>query len=129
MWGLQVLGVERSPPIAEQLERRPVERMGRFGLLPDLIDLRRPQGLVLGFAIVEMTVKALHEGSGGDVRDAPHGGEDGAGAGELEGADQADYLLVLMHVASVTAAIAQVESIRLEMESLTSEVDQILQKP
>ena len=39
------------------------------------------------------------------------------------------YLLVLMHVASVTAAIAQVESIRLEMESLTSEVDQILQKP
>jgi type II secretory pathway component PulF len=39
------------------------------------------------------------------------------------------YLLVLMHVASVTAAIAQVESIRLEMETLTSEVDQILQKP
>ena len=39
------------------------------------------------------------------------------------------YLLILMHVASVTAAIAQVESIRLEMETLTSEVDQILQKP
>jgi type II secretory pathway component PulF len=39
------------------------------------------------------------------------------------------YLLVLLHVASVTAAIAQVESIRLEMESLTSEVEQILQKP
>ncbi|HEX7185565.1 MAG TPA: type II secretion system F family protein [Thermoanaerobaculia bacterium] len=39
------------------------------------------------------------------------------------------YLLVLMHVASVTAAIAQVESIRLEMEALTSEVEQILQKP
>jgi type II secretory pathway component PulF len=37
------------------------------------------------------------------------------------------YLLVLAHVASVTAAIAQVETIRLEMESLTSEVDQILQ--
>jgi len=37
------------------------------------------------------------------------------------------YLLVLMHVASTTAAVAQVESIRLEMESLTSEVDQILQ--
>ncbi|HEY3570280.1 MAG TPA: hypothetical protein VGP73_20285 [Thermoanaerobaculia bacterium] len=36
------------------------------------------------------------------------------------------YLLVLMHVASVTAAIAQVESIRLEMETLTGEVDQIL---
>jgi type II secretory pathway component PulF len=39
------------------------------------------------------------------------------------------YLLVLMHVASVTAAIAQVEGIRLDMEQLTSEVDQILQKP
>ncbi|HEV7509248.1 MAG TPA: hypothetical protein VGS07_30510 [Thermoanaerobaculia bacterium] len=39
------------------------------------------------------------------------------------------YLLVLMHVASVTAAVAQVESIRLEMETLTSEVDQILRKP
>lgn len=38
------------------------------------------------------------------------------------------YLLVLMHVASVTAAIAQVESIRLEMETLTSEVDQILEQ-
>jgi type II secretory pathway component PulF len=37
------------------------------------------------------------------------------------------YLLVLMHVASVTAAIAQVESIHLEMETLTGEVDQILQ--
>jgi type II secretory pathway component PulF len=37
------------------------------------------------------------------------------------------YLLLLMHVASVTAAIAQVESIRLEMETLTSEVGQILQ--
>jgi type II secretory pathway component PulF len=37
------------------------------------------------------------------------------------------YLLVLMHVASVTAAVAQVESIRLEMVSLTDEVDQILQ--
>jgi type II secretory pathway component PulF len=37
------------------------------------------------------------------------------------------YLLALMHVASVTAAIAQVESIRLEMETLTNEVDQILQ--
>ena len=37
------------------------------------------------------------------------------------------YLLILMHVASTTAAIAQVESIRLEMETLTSEVDQILQ--
>ncbi len=39
------------------------------------------------------------------------------------------YLLVLAHVASVTAAIAQVEAIRLDMEQLTSEVDQILQKP
>jgi hypothetical protein len=39
------------------------------------------------------------------------------------------YLLVLMHVASVTAAVAQVESIRLDMETLTNEVDQILQKP
>jgi type II secretory pathway component PulF len=39
------------------------------------------------------------------------------------------YLLVLAHVASVTAAIAQVEAIRLDMESLTNEVDQILQKP
>jgi type II secretory pathway component PulF len=38
------------------------------------------------------------------------------------------YLMVLMHVASVTAAVAQVESIRLEMETLTSEVDQILQR-
>jgi type II secretory pathway component PulF len=37
------------------------------------------------------------------------------------------FLLVLMQVASVTAAIAQVESIRMELESLTSEVDQILQ--
>lgn len=37
------------------------------------------------------------------------------------------YLLVLTHVASVTAAIAQVESIRLEMETLTNEVDQILE--
>jgi type II secretory pathway component PulF len=36
------------------------------------------------------------------------------------------YLLILMHVASVTAAVAQVESIRFEMESLTNEVDQIL---
>jgi type II secretory pathway component PulF len=36
------------------------------------------------------------------------------------------YLLVLAHVASVTAALAQVESIRLEMETLTAEVDQIL---
>ncbi len=34
-----------------------------------------------------------------------------------------------MHVASVTAAIAQVEAIRLDMETLTSEVDQIPQKP
>lgn len=39
------------------------------------------------------------------------------------------YLLVLMHVASVTAAIAQVESVRLEMEALTSEVNQILELP
>ncbi len=39
------------------------------------------------------------------------------------------YLLVLMHVASVTAAVAQVESIRLDLESLTSEVEQILKKP
>jgi type II secretory pathway component PulF len=39
------------------------------------------------------------------------------------------YLLLLMHVASVTAAIAQVESIRMEMETLTSEVDQMLRKP
>lgn len=38
------------------------------------------------------------------------------------------FLLVLTHVASVTAAIAQVESIRLEMETLTNEVDQILQR-
>jgi type II secretory pathway component PulF len=37
------------------------------------------------------------------------------------------YLLVLAHVASVTAAIAQVESIRLEMETLSSEVEQVLQ--
>ena len=36
------------------------------------------------------------------------------------------YLLILMHAASVTAAVAQVESIRLEMETLTDEVDQIL---
>lgn len=39
------------------------------------------------------------------------------------------YFLVLMHIASVTAAIAQVETIRLEMESLTNEVDQLLQFP
>jgi hypothetical protein len=37
------------------------------------------------------------------------------------------FLGVLMHVASVTAAVAQVESIRVDLESLTSEVDQILQ--
>jgi type II secretory pathway component PulF len=37
------------------------------------------------------------------------------------------YLMILMHVASVTAAVAQVESIRLEMETLTDQVDQILQ--
>jgi len=36
------------------------------------------------------------------------------------------YLLILLHAASVTAAVAQVESIRFEMESLTDEVDQIL---
>ena len=36
------------------------------------------------------------------------------------------YLFLLLHVASVTAAIAQVESVRLEMETLTNEVDQIL---
>jgi type II secretory pathway component PulF len=38
------------------------------------------------------------------------------------------YLLILLHAASVTAAVAQVESIRFEMESLTDEVDQILQR-
>jgi type II secretory pathway component PulF len=36
------------------------------------------------------------------------------------------YLLILLHVASVTAAVAQVESIRFEMETLTDQVDQIL---
>lgn len=36
------------------------------------------------------------------------------------------YFMVLMQVASVTAAIAQVETIRLEMESLTAEVDELL---
>jgi hypothetical protein len=36
------------------------------------------------------------------------------------------YLLILMHVASVTAAIAQVETIHVEMETLTSEVEQLL---
>ena len=39
------------------------------------------------------------------------------------------YLMILMHAASVTAAVAQVESIRLEMETLTDQVDQILQSP
>ncbi len=37
------------------------------------------------------------------------------------------YLLILLQAASVTAAVAQVESIRLEMETLTDQVDQILQ--
>jgi type II secretory pathway component PulF len=39
------------------------------------------------------------------------------------------YFTILMQVASVTAAIAQVETIRLEMESLTAEVDQLLANP
>jgi len=39
------------------------------------------------------------------------------------------YLLVLMQVASTTAALAQVESIRLEMEQLTDEVEGILKNP
>lgn len=37
------------------------------------------------------------------------------------------YLLVLMQAASVTAAVAQVESIRLDMETLMTEVNQIMQ--
>ncbi len=42
------LGLTKAtlPPIAEQLEGRPVEGMGRAGLAANLIDLRRPQGLV-----------------------------------------------------------------------------------
>ena len=36
------------------------------------------------------------------------------------------YLLVLLHVASTTAAIAQVESIHIEMEELTGEIERII---
>src|SRR5262245_1553230 len=60
-----------SPPIAEQLERRPVEGVGRPGLLPDLVDLRRPQGFILGLAALEIAVETLHEASGGIIGDTP----------------------------------------------------------
>src|SRR5436305_12172450 len=92
-WGRherQVWTGQALPPIPVELERRPEERVGRSALLPDLIDLRRPQGLILGLAIEEIAVEALHETGGGVVGDAPEGGEDGTGARVLEGAGEAD---------------------------------------
>src|SRR5215210_1660773 len=82
-----------SAPVAEKLEGRPVEGVGRSGLPPDLVDLRRSQGFVLRLAVAEIAVETLHEASGGDVGDAPQRGEDRARAGELEGACQADQAL------------------------------------
>src|SRR3954466_3417223 len=84
-------GTDRpSPPIPVELERRPEEGMGRSTFLPDLVDLRRPQRLILRFAIAEIAVEALHEAGGGVVGDAPERGEDGTGARVLEGTGEAD---------------------------------------
>src|SRR5436305_15191927 len=82
-WGrdeLQIWNGPALPPIPVELERRPEERVGRSALLPDLMDLRRPQGLILGLAIEEIAGEAPHDTGGGGVGDAPEGGEDGTAA-------------------------------------------------
>src|SRR6185295_16916237 len=73
----------------DELEGGPVARMGGFRAA-DPFELRLAQRLVLGQAVSQMPVELRHEAGGGAVADLPEGGEDGARAGELEGARQSE---------------------------------------
>src|SRR6185312_320584 len=79
-----------SLPIPGKLERRPVEGVGGSGPLPDVVDLRCPQGFVLRLATVEIAVEALHEASGRAISDSPQRSENRTGAGILESAREPD---------------------------------------
>src|SRR5262249_5666752 len=92
--------------------------MGRSALLLDLIDLRRPQRLILRLARVEVAVEALHETGGGVVGDAPEGGEDGTGAGVLEGTSEADETLASHLLAQGRIAGGKSDQIGVEVDAL-----------
>src|SRR5262245_4260466 len=86
---------ERSlSPISIERESRPVVRMLELALFrADQVELRGPQGFVFRLALPEIGIETFHEDRGRRVGDTPQRGENRAGAGELEGADQADEAL------------------------------------
>ena len=92
--------------------------MRRSALLPDLIDLRRPQRFVFGFAVAEIAVEALHETGGGVVGDAPERGEHGTGARVLEGAGEADETLAAHLLAQRRVAGREGHQVGVEAQAL-----------
>ena len=84
----------------------------------DQINLGGAQRLILALALPQVVVEAPHQLDGRFIGDAPQRGDDGAGAGELEGAGEADQALAAQLLAEPRVAGREGDEVGVQAQAL-----------